>query len=95
MAWGRGGGVPIKVPDDFQDRKVMTHFHPMGTNKLKILSIVVLTWSNIPLSHSYCNNSGQSKTGLSNLEWYYSMMRKHSLSICVYTIYSSEMKHVQ
>ena len=42
-----------------------------GPINLRFYVLLYYTWSNIPLSHSYCHNSGQSKTGLSNLEWYY------------------------
>ena len=46
-------------------------FIPWGPINLRFYQLLYHTWSNILLSHSYCHNSGQSKTGLSNLEWYY------------------------
>ena len=49
----------------------MLIFIPRGPINLRFYVLLYYTWSNIPLSHSYCHNSGQSKTGLSNLEWYY------------------------
>ena len=50
------GGCHQKSPK-FQrvpkTNKIMTHFHLMRTQKHKMLSIVVLTWPNLPLYRSY------------------------------------------